>query len=309
MIASNKDGTAALLARLDSKPITEEGEDFMELIKTARTVVVKIGSSLLVDAEEAVLKERFKHFAKDLINLHKSGVDVVVVSSGAIAVGRKRLEIASDYHLDLAEKQAVAAVGQPYLVRLWTDYFENAFAEHNYRAAQVLLTHRDMKNSDARELAKATFNAFWKSEMLQGVIPIVNENDTTATAEIKVGDNDNLAALVAELVGADVLILFSDVDGYYSANPRQDEDAQHIQTVTDITESMLADAGGAGSAVGTGGMRTKLEAAQKAMNAGCHTVLTCLSDDDSSLYRLMLGVQNYTHFVPPQAEEKEAEVA
>ncbi|CAN5193273.1 glutamate 5-kinase [soil metagenome] len=232
----------------------------------ARRIVVKIGSSLVVDAvTRAPAAAWLAALAEDIAALRGRGRDVIVVSSGAVALGRGRLGLARNARLD--EKQAAAAVGQSLLMQAW----EAALGPQKLTPAQVLLTRDDTERRRRWLNARATLEALLKL----GAVPVVNENDTVATEEIRYGDNDRLAARTAQLVRADLLILLSDVDGLYTADPRKDPAATHIPVIETLGADILAMAGGANAAadVGTGGMATKLEAARIARSAGCATLI------------------------------------
>src|ERR1700744_3440025 len=232
----------------------------------ARRVVVKIGSALLV-GEAGANAHRLAAFAADVARLRARGQQVLVVSSGAVALGRRRLALGRRA-LTLPEKQAAAAAGQSGLMRAW----EEALEPHGLAAAQVLLTRDDT------EVRRRWLNARATVENLLGlgVVPVVNENDTVVTEEIRYGDNDRLAARVAQMIGADLLVLLSDIDGLYTANPRSNPDARHIAVVDELTPEIESMAGGSNAAVGmgTGGMTTKLVAARMAQSAGCATLIT-----------------------------------
>lgn len=226
-----------------------------------KRAVLKVGSSLLA-ADGGGLSTRYAlGLAETIAAWHRQGREVVLVSSGAVAAGRATVHGVTQ-SAPLAAKQALAAIGQTQMVALWQRFFDRP-------AAQVLLTHDDMRNRRRYLNARTTLH-----ELLQlGALPVVNENDTVAVDELKLGDNDNLAAIVAALVDAEVLMIATDIDGLYTANPRSDASAKPINEVGAVTSAILAMAGGAGSSVGTGGMRTKLEAASKAAAAGIDTVL------------------------------------
>jgi len=232
----------------------------------ARRIVVKVGSALLV-GQDGADAHWLAAFAADLSRLRARGQQVLVVSSGAVALGRRRLSLPKRA-LFLPEKQAAAAAGQSALMRAW----EEALEPHGLAAAQVLLTRDDT------EVRRRWLNARATVETLLGlgVVPVVNENDTVVTEEIRYGDNDRLAARVAQMIGADLLVLLSDVDGLYTADPRRDPKAQHLARVARLTPEIEAMAGGAnlGGGMGTGGMATKLSAARIAGAAGCATVIT-----------------------------------
>ncbi|MBK1970355.1 glutamate 5-kinase [Brevundimonas diminuta] len=231
----------------------------------ARRVVIKIGSSLLFDAaRRAVAADWLASLAADIADLRRQGREAVVVSSGAVALGRGRLNLSSSR---LQDKQAAAAVGQSLLMHAW----EEALAPHGLMAGQVLLTRDDTERRRRWLNGRATLEAL----LTHGVVPVVNENDTVATEEIRYGDNDRLAARAAQLGRADLLILLSDVDGLYTADPRRDPSARHLSLIERLTPDILAMASGANAqaGVGTGGMATKLAAAQIAASAGCATVI------------------------------------
>ena len=227
-----------------------------------KRAVLKVGSSLLAASGGGLTPRHALALAQWVSGNVQAGREVVIVSSGAVAAGRGILPKAAVAGAALAARQALAALGQAQLIGLWQRFFERP-------VAQVLLTHDDLRNRRRYLNARATL-----LELLAlHTLPIVNENDTVSVDELKLGDNDNLAAFVATLVDADVLFIASDVAGLYSANPRTDPSARPIDEVTHITDEVLAMAGGAGSAAGTGGMLTKLQAATKAASAGIETVL------------------------------------
>jgi len=194
---------------------------------------------------------------------------VVIVSSGAVAAGRAIVPRAAEAGAAMAARQALAALGQAQLITLWQRFFERP-------VAQVLLTHDDLRNRRRYLNARATLNEL----LALGALPVINENDTVSVDELKLGDNDNLAAIVAALVDADALFIATDIDGLYTADPRSNPDARPINEVTELTPDVMAMAGGSGSAVGTGGMHTKLQAAAKAGAAGIDTFLFNGRDGD-----------------------------
>jgi glutamate 5-kinase len=246
-------------------PLSEAMTSSLRL-SAARRVVVKIGSALLVDRATGRLRQDWlAALARDVVWLKSLGVDVVLVSSGSIALGRGVLGLPSTT-LALEQSQAAAAVGQIRLARA----YEEVLAPHGITTGQVLVTLEDSTDRRRYLNSRATM------EMLigLGVVPIVNENDTVATDEIRYGDNDRLAAQVAVTVGADQLVLLSDVDGFYSANPQQDPDARHFPVIDRITPQIEAMAGDAGSGLSKGGMKTKLMAARTATSAGCAMAIT-----------------------------------
>ncbi|MEK9854175.1 MAG: glutamate 5-kinase [Rhodobiaceae bacterium] len=234
-------------------------------ITAAQTVIIKIGSSLLIDDDRnAVNADWLGSVASDIATLRADGKNVVVVSSGAIALGSRGLGI-TGRALAIEEKQAAAATGQVTLAHAWRE----ALAIHDIRVAQILLSPEDTETRRRHLNARATISAL----LGLGAVPVVNENDTVATAEIRFGDNDRLAARVAAMISADLLILLSDIDGLYSGNPRQDREARHVPEVKAINDDVMAMAGTANASYASGGMVTKLEAARIAMNAGCGMII------------------------------------
>lgn len=228
-------------------------------------VVVKIGSSLLVDSSTGRLRVAWlEALAGDIVALRERGADVVVVSSGAVALGRRHLTD-STRRLRLDESQAAAALGQVDLANGYRD----VFARSDLPVAQILLTFYDTENR--RRYLNARRTIF--SLLAAGAVPVVNENDTVATEELRYGDNDRLAARVAQMIDARLLILLSDVDGLYTADPASDAAAAHVPEVRAITDDIARMAGGAGSQVGTGGMHTKILAARVAVAAGCGVIV------------------------------------
>ena len=227
-----------------------------------RRAVLKVGSSLLA-ADGGGLSPRFALGLAQFVSANlAAGREVVIVSSGAVAAGRAILPKAAEAGAAIAARQALAALGQAQLIALWQRFFERP-------VAQVLLTHDDLRNRRRYLNARATLG-----ELLRlGALPVINENDTVSVDELKLGDNDNLAAIVAALVDADALFIATDIDGLYSADPRSNPLARPLDDVPELTAEVLAMAGGSGSSVGTGGMRTKLEAAAKAGAAGIETYL------------------------------------
>jgi glutamate 5-kinase len=228
----------------------------------ARRIVVKVGSALLVDGDSGrVNRAWLETLVADLLRLRRRGQQVILVSSGAIALGRRRLGLKAGA-LRLEESQAAAAVGQIRLAHAYKELLE----ANEVTVAQLLLTLEDSERRRRYLNARATLEAL----LALGALPVINENDTVATAEIRYGDNDRLAARVAQMSSADCLVLLSDVDGLYSADPTRDPGARLIREVRQITPEIEAMAGGALSRVGSGGMKTKLLAARIAVAAGCH---------------------------------------
>jgi glutamate 5-kinase len=234
------------------------------VLSNYRRLVVKVGSSLLVDDAGQLNRVWLDSLADDVAELAKAGHEVLIVSSGAIAIGSSVLGI-NTQRARLEDLQAAAAAGQVQLVHA----YQECLGRHEITAAQVLLTPDDTENRRRFLNARRTLEKLLE----RSVIPIINENDTVATEEIRYGDNDRLAARIAQLVMADALILLSDVDGFYTSDPGSSKDAEHIPLVTSINTDTLAMAGETRSDVGTGGMATKVQAASIAMHAGCSTVI------------------------------------
>lgn len=222
-------------------------------------IVIKIGSNILTDKKGGLNQKRIYSIARDVSDICRAGYEVVIVSSGAVAAGMKKLGL-KEKPKDIQLKQAAAAVGQSSL--MWA--YEKSFGEFRKKVAQVLLTREDFSERSRYLNSKNTIITL----LSYGITPIINENDTVATDEIKFGDNDHLAALVAGLVDAERLIILSDVEGLYSSDPNKDDNAQLIPFVDEITPELEAIAGGAGSVVGTGGMYSKILAAKKAVSYG-----------------------------------------
>ena len=257
-------------------------ETLREAIKDKKRIVVKIGSSSLQHPETGDLDyNKMEVLVRELCNIRNSGKDVVLVSSGAISVGKKSVHLENDKSGKVSVKQACAAIGQAKLMMIYQKFF----AEYNQVTAQVLMTKDTITNTVNRVNAHNTF-----SELLDlGVIPVVNENDTISTYEIKFGDNDTLSAIVAALIDADLLILLSDIDGLYTDNPRSNPDAKFIEVVEELTDDIMhMGKSETGSNVGTGGMNTKLQAAKIATSAGCDMIIAN-SSDIHILHRIMDG--------------------
>ena len=234
------------------------------LIQKSNRIVIKIGSALLIDKNKGALKNKWlKSLALDICDLIKLKKEVVVVSSGSIALGKKQLELNSNLTLD--EKQAAAATGQISLAHAWKEVMQ----EHGLNVAQILLAPDDTETRRKHLNARATL-----IKLLElGVIPVINENDTVSTEEIKFGDNDRLAARVAQMCSADLLILLSDINGLYSSDPNKNKNSTLIGEITEISREIESMAGPAHSKISSGGMITKIEAAKISMNAGCHMII------------------------------------
>lgn len=262
--------------------------NYRDLLKDKKRIVVKIGSSSLQHKETGDFDyTKLEVLVRELCNLRNQGKDIVLVSSGAIAAGRQVVRI-DERDNPIAVKQACAAIGQARLMMI----YQKIFAEYNHVAAQILMTKNTIVDDLNRFNARNTF-----SELLKmGVIPIVNENDTVATYEIEFGDNDTLSAIVASLIEADLLILMSDIDGLYTDDPNKSKDARFISEVDRLDENILRmGKESTGSAVGTGGMSTKLAAAQIATCSGADMIIANASDI-RILHRIMDGREYGTMF-------------
>lgn len=235
-----------------------------ELLRQAKRVVIKIGSSLVASRESGLSAERIERLAGEIADVRAQGREVLVVSSGAVVSGIKKLDL-REYPKSLPVKQAAAAVGQSHL--MWA--YEKAFERLSLRVAQVLLTHEDLADRRRFLNARHTLTTLIKFN----VIPIINENDTVAVEEIRVGDNDTLAAQVAHLVDADLLVILSDVDGLFTADPRKDATATLLPLIEHITEDIERRAGLSSTFEGTGGMATKVRAAKKVGEYGVSTLI------------------------------------
>ena len=249
-------------------------------------IVIKIGTSTLTYSNGCVNIRRFESLCRVVSDMMNSGHSVILVSSGAIGMGVGKLNL-KERPSDIAGKQAAAAVGQCELMYI----YDREFAGYNRTVAQILLTAPDLKCEDRLLKFKNTVGKLLEL----GALPIINENDTVATEEIEFGDNDTLGALVAEAIGADLLILLSDIDGLYSGDPHKDADAVLIPEVHDITPEIEALSGGAGSELGTGGMVTKIRAAKIATSSGCDMIITNGAYPDR-LYKIIDGEPIGTRF-------------
>ncbi len=250
-------------------------------------IVVKVGTSTLTYPSGRMNIRRVEELVKVLSDLKNAGHEIILVSSGAIAMGVGKLNLPGKPQ-DTPTKQAAAAVGQNELMYA----YDRQFSQYSHTIAQVLLSAEDIHDSIRRTNVENTMNRLLE----MGILPVVNENDTVATAEIHIGDNDTLGAIVACTVSADLLVLFSDIEGLYTADPRKDPAARLIPVVTAITPEIEALAGGAGSALGTGGMATKVSAAKAVMAAGCDMIITNGSRP-SVLYDIVDGKAVGTRFV------------
>lgn len=255
------------------------------LIKDSKTLVVKVGSSLVTDSGNGLDHAAIAAWATQVSTLVNQGKQVILVSSGAVAEGMQRLGWTLR-PVEIHELQAAAAVGQMGLVQV----YEKSFSQHGLHTAQILLTHDDLTDRNRYLNARSTIHSLLNLK----VIPIINENDTVVTDEIRFGDNDTLAALVANLVEADALVILTDQNGLYTADPRNDQTAQLVSQDEAGNPALEKMAGEAGSHVGTGGMLTKIRAAKRAANSGAHTIIASGKEPDV-LLRLAAGEAIGTH--------------
>ena len=239
--------------------------------------VIKIGSSTLTYSNGCVNIRRIEALCKVISDMMNSGCEVILVSSGAIATGVGKLNL-REKPKDIAGKQAMAAIGQCELMYI----YDKEFSLYNHTVAQILLTAPDLDSPDRHKKFENTIEKLLEL----GALPIINENDTVATEEIEFGDNDTLAARVAASIGAELLVLMSDIDGLYTADPHKNPDASLIPEVYEIDDKIEAISGGAGSALGTGGMQTKIKAAKIAMAAGCDMIITN-GQSPETLYKII----------------------
>ena len=266
----------------------------MDIFKSRR-IVVKVGTSTLTYENGKVNLRRLEMLCKVLSALHNSGKQIILVSSGAIGVGMGKLKM-KERPSETRYKQALAAVGQCELMFLYDKFF----GEYNNSVAQVLLTKNVVVNDHSRQNVMNTFESLLEMD----IIPIVNENDTVAIDEIvgaNFGDNDNLSAIVADLVGADLLVILTDIDGLYDSDPRKNPDAVRIPVVTHIDEHIRTMAGGSGSNRGTGGMATKITAAAAATQAGINCCVMT-GKDPANLYKLINGEPMGTMFLAQEGK-------
>jgi len=283
-----------LFGSIENIPVSEQKQTASPLLD-ARRIVVKVGSALLVEpATGEVNRAWLETLAADIARLRARGCEVLVVSSGAIALGRRAVGLPVG-RLKLEESQAAAAVGQIRLAHAWKEVLET----HGLQVAQILLTLGDTEERRRYLNARSTLRTLLKL----GAVPVINENDTVATAEIRYGDNDRLAARVAQMISADCLILLSDVDGLYTADPRLRPDARFIPEIRSITPEIEKMAGRSVSDVGSGGMATKIAAAKIAIAAGCHMCVAlgrnCIPSGASRMVRAAAGFSRRS--IPPQS--------
>ena len=243
----------------------EKNVNIRETLKDKNRIIIKIGSSSLTHSQTGALDlTKLEILIREICNIKNMGKDVILVSSGAIAVGSRSVGF-HEKPKKLEEKQACAAIGQAKLMMI----YQKLFSEYGHMAAQVLMTKNTITNNESRKNAYNTFQELLKL----GAIPIVNENDTVSTYEIQFGDNDTLSALVASLVGADLLILLSDIDGLFTDDPHKNPDAEFIHVVKNLDENLMRMGKDTSSAVGTGGMSTKLSAAKIATTSGADMII------------------------------------
>ncbi|MEK7280011.1 MAG: glutamate 5-kinase [Nitrospirota bacterium] len=259
-----------------------------EILKGCKKVVLKIGSNIISSVEEGLDYQRIEELAREISTLKGTGREVIIVSSGAVVSGIKKLGLKSR-PASIPIKQAAAAVGQSRLMWAW----ESAFEHFNETVAQVLLTGDDMTSRTRLLKSRNTISTLLE----YNVIPVINENDTVATEEIRLGDNDNLAGLVANLTDANLLIILSDVDGLFTEDPRSNHQARLIPLVSRVTPDIEKMAGDTATKEGTGGMQTKIQAAKRVSASGAYTIIIC-GLDPKNLSRLFAGEEIGTIFLP-----------
>ncbi len=274
---------------MNNQTAQEEGSyNRQTLFDRAKRVVVKVGSAILT-AKDDLNHEVIDNLAREIAFLHNSGREVILVTSGAVSAGKRKVKFPDEKDLTIREKQALAAIGQS---RLMHDYDE-AFGKHGKNIAQILLTHSDLANRKRYLNVRNTILTLFDF----GVIPVINENDTVSTEELKFSDNDNLGALVANLIEADMFICLTDVDALYDRNPLIDPQAKAISTVVEVTEEIEAMAGNSKSVLGTGGMRSKIHAA-KMVSAGGGSSFIGPGRRKDILQHLFSGEMVGTFFLP-----------
>jgi glutamate 5-kinase len=258
--------------------------------ETRQRIVVKLGSNVLSGGSKRIDRARLIEMVRQIAQLHQQDIEIAIVTSGAVLAGRERMGYPK-LRASIPFRQMLAAVGQGRLMHLYEQFFDI----YGIRVAQILLTASDFRSRRRYLNARDTMLGLLQAR----VVPIINENDTVATQEIKVGDNDNLAALVVTLIDADTCILLSDIQGLYTGDPRRDPDARLIEEVTQVDETIWSIANGSGTAAGTGGMRTKIEAAQLVQRAGSTMIIADGSERDV-LLRIMGGERLGTCFLPQE---------
>lgn len=271
----------------------EEGLFFRQTyFDKARRIVIKVGSAILTD-NEGMNHEVINNLAREISFLHDSGRQVILVSSGAVAAGRKKIALKGHQELAIPEKQALAAIGQSVLMHK----YDEAFGRHGKKIAQILLTHEDFSDRNRYLNVRNTINTLFK----YSVIPIINENDTVSVKELRFGDNDTLAAMVSKLTETDMFICLTDVSGLYNGNPSEDPEAAPIYTVDEVTQEVEAMAGNVKSAMGTGGMRSKIKAA-KMVSAGGGSSFIGPGREQEILKQLFSGKLIGTFFLPKKTK-------
>ncbi len=255
-------------------------------LKSAKRIVVKVGTSTLTHSGGNLNLYRIEHLIREIADLHNAGKEIIFVTSGAIAAGIGKMGLAKKPET-IPENQALAAIGQGVLMHI----YEKFFAEYGQTMGQILLTKNSTVDEHARENSKNSLTALLK----MGVIPVINENDAVAVDEIKIGDNDNLSAMVANIVEAEVLIILTDIDGLYNGNPKTDSAAKLIHEVPEINSEIEKMAGGAGTKLGTGGMFTKIQAAKFATENGI-AMLIISGKEIGNLRRALSGEEIGTIF-------------
>ncbi|MEN8188310.1 MAG: glutamate 5-kinase [Thermodesulfobacteriota bacterium] len=263
-----------------------------QLFQSADRIVVKVGSAVLTNAH-GINREVIANLAKGISRLRDLGKEVILVSSGAVAAGRKRLHLRDATAINLMEKQALAAIGQSQLMQ----HYDEAFSLHDKIIGQVLLTHSDFADRDRYLNVRNTILSLFR----YNVVPIINENDTVSVEELRFGDNDTLGAMICNLIEADLFICLTDVEGLYTANPHTDPDARFVYTVEEVTEEIEAMAGNVKSLLGTGGMLSKIRAARMVAGGGGSSFIGP-GKTESILERLFDGEMLGTFFMP--SEEK-----
>jgi len=261
-----------------------------EMLKKVRRIVVKVGSSILASREMGLHRAVFSQLAKEISDLKSQGYEIILVSSGAIAAGMEKLGF-QNRPQTITQKQAAAAVGQTRLMNI----YENYFSRHQQTVAQVLLTHDDLSDRRRFMNARNTLQALLKL----GIIPIINENDTVAVDEIKVGDNDNLSALITNLIEADLLIILTDIDGLCDSDPRLNPQARCIPLIEDVDMGMEGIIGGTGGEWRVGGMVTKVEAARKVSRFGSPTIIA-RGTKEGILHQILAGKEIGTLILPKE---------
>lgn len=259
-----------------------------ETLKKVKRVVIKVGSAVLAGQGGGLNEEAFKGLARHLSALREKGIEVAVVTSGAVAAGMGKLGL-TERPKSIPEKQAAAAAGQSSLM----GRYEKVFAAHSLNVAQVLLTHEDLSSRHRYLNARNTLFTL----LSYGVIPVINENDTVAVDEIKFGDNDNLSALLAGLIDADLLLILTDIEGLYDKDPRYHADAKLIYLVEKVDSNIEHMAGGVGTSIATGGMTTKIQAAKKASSVGIPTIVAS-GRDMANIERVFASEKTGTLFLP-----------